>query len=1811
MNRPIKYGLSILFAAFSSAVAQIPPSVQVGGPAPDFSLANLNGQILEPTQTQDRDLLLVFGTTWCPGCRNLMPQLVDIQDRNSARLAVWFVCVRQNERTALDFYSGQAMSYEVLPDPDGAVAAAYGIDRIPTSAFIDRKGIIRWVGPINPVIVADLLDGVPITQPPAKPAPDLKVRNLTPPPANRPAAPARRFIVDLDEPPDRALHLTEQARQFRRDHLRTAARRIGATVIHDYGKWKNKIVVDISPNQVDRLRELPGFVRAKEDPKVRALLADSVYQIHADYAWANAITGQGVQVCVIDTGIDYNHPDLRNKVVKQANLYEGTDDAMDDNGHGTHVAGIIASEGLVYRGVSHDAALMAAKVLGSQGEGYASDVVLGIQWCVAEGAQVINLSLGEGLYSGTCDTTEMAVAVNEAVDAGVVVVCASGNDENPNEIVSPACASKAIAVGSVDKTDSVASYSDGSVELDLVAPGGDQFGGSSYPEIVSTFSTFVADDPFLCMYWISEECYDNYFVVDGTRYIRAVGTSMAAPHVAGAAALLLEANPSLTPLQVKTLLEETADDLGDPGRDNIYGHGRINLEKALDNLPSQLGELKITITDPNDAAIRMLNEAFALSGLIECYGGDGCGLVQVAARYCEGIDCTDFSPLTADSSVSTASPNPVDLGQLSGATIDVETPLSFDAETILDLSESSYQKILAPASASIGSTMPTQYGSGDLEPEDGLGAIGEDVEKLYSFTLPEGQPSVLKIRMEHYLVLQQDDPNSGWRFFVSDVQGNNLALVGDCMPETGGGGDPPPPDCWWISRDPAVLSALHSGVNYIKLMSFDVGEDDWLTFNNIEVLVEFAIDPANDLQHRYTVKFDLSTIDTAKEITAARLSVNVSQAATGAIGEVHWLDPAVQSSDAASALHNAAAVSGTDLTNPVKSFAAGNTGPVSINIKMVIDEALRLGHKAVALQLRETGDDQLFALSASAGANKPRLVLSQRSDQAPPPPADPSPIPPPPGPHTIVFDTAVVKKITDGTYTKTDAPSVAQVGSTIAAEYNTGNLEPEGGMGAVGEDAFKVYPINLPVGTLRQVRVRMEHYVVLQQDEPPAGWYLFTSDADGNELHLLDECTPETGGGGEPPPPDCWFISADPAVLADFHPGAESFIKLRSHNVAEFDWLSFNILELIAEYDIDPANDQVRRYYMRFDLSALSPDDKIDSAIVNLTVTAAAPGAVGQFSVVSNAYDTGTGALTIYNAEDAAYSSLPNPFKSFAADTAGLKRINIRAAVEDAVSSGESSIGVLLTEEQENALFAVAGSASAQSPTLDIYLKSGLSSGTAQWTAKGLREGNYLLQIHAETSTGAVADSQIIPLTVENPDRPRIQSVECRIGGQWVDCRTALYNQTIESIRVAATDPQETPTVHLTLSNLPDAETFLDTNVAFSGGYFTQTANQLIRDSGQWDLLVRAADSQGNFDQRTISWQIPWGELTAQLLAPTAAVQTPKGNTLTVSATTTCLGGECPAVAASVILNDPIERAHDDGTAEDYGDIGATDAFLAVRITPTEYPAALKIARFYIWDQTTYPFELHVWDDNGPGGSPGVELMTPRVVDPVAPSAGQFVSWFDVDLSDRNIVIPSGDLFIGWRQLEDTRNNQVGFDTNGPEFSRTWAYLELLGGWFNLDEYCSYGFDEFCGNIMIRAILGSEGYFSGTLPATTMLAPFYAPAGHPAPCGDLADGQTCTMTIPLLAVGQVGDKTKLMVRAANAHSLAETASVTATVAAAANLCKAANLDAVWPVNLEDFAILAHQWLATQKPLFADLNNDKVVNLADLLYLSNNWLATCP
>jgi len=1220
--------------------------------AEDFSLRDLNGEVVTLSELQGGNVVLLFGTTWCRHCQREMVVLEELCRRyDQAGTKFLFVAVRQKEDAVVDFYWGKAMTYDVLLDTDGIVSAMYGVRRVPTYMFIDAAGMTRFVGRLTPSAAGKLISGQVVV---AEDAVDkrLYARDYM---KGRPLPPdrARRFIVRLDEKPELSKSMPKAARSRRGAELSRMVERIGGRIIYNYGRWKNRIVVDIDPEKVERLRQLPGFKSVAEDKKVYALIADSAYQIRADYAWANAITGQGVNVCVVDTGIDYTHPDLINRVVRQYNFADGNSDAMDGNGHGTHVAGIIASQGLMYRGMSYDVALFGAKVLDDKGSGYESDVAAGIQWCVQEGADVINLSLGEGLYSETCDETEMAQAVNDAVDAGVVVVCASGNDGNPNSIVSPACASKVIAVGSVDKIDSVSSYSDGGVELDVVAPGGDQFGGANYPEIVSPFSTLVAGDPLLCMYLIGEQCYDNYFTVEGGRFIRAVGTSMAAPHVAGAAALLLEENPSLTPAQVKDVLEQSADDLGAAGWDNIYGWGRINVERALDILPAQVGELMITITDPNVARGFTVGEQFAFRAMVDCLGGDGCGSVDVHAQFCEGTDCNDFIDLTDATVLSSADDNPVALGALSGVTVETDAGILFDVATTRDVSEQSYVKSVDPAEALVGSTLPSLYTSGDLEPGDGLGAMGEDVEKVYEFVIPPGEPNSFMVKMENYLVLQWADPPSGWKVELSEDDGASLGVVGQCIPISGGGGEPPPPDCWFVTKDPAVLGQLNpGGTNHLRLSSFDVGLDDWLMFNNIYVIVEYKQDPDNDEVKSYYVKIDLSGVDPSAEVTAARLNVEVVQPAVDAVADVYLVDNRLSPGDSAEAFHDAADANYSGMINPIKSFAGAGGGTVSINVKAAVDEALAANQESIAFAIRERGNDQEFTIGANGGEDRPVLTISQRGE----PGGGPGPggeTPAPVGPFDLVYDTVVVKDVSQDEYSRTDGPASALIGSAIATEYSTGNIEPDSGLGAFGEDAEKVYEFEIPDGVVEEIRIRLENYVVLQWDDPPAGWYIFTSDPNGNEYNLIDECIPISGGGGEPPPPDCWFVSSDPAVLADLNPGGVNYIKLQSHDVGAFDMLSLNQLEVIVRYQVDPDNDDINRYYMRFDVSSLAPDSQIDSATLNAYVVAPGSGAVAQVNLVDSGYDPNTGAYTIYNAPDADYSSLTNPIKTFLCESTG------------------------------------------------------------------------------------------------------------------------------------------------------------------------------------------------------------------------------------------------------------------------------------------------------------------------------------------------------------------------------------------------------------------------------------------------------------------------------------------------------------------------------------------------------------------------------
>lgn len=326
--------------------------------------------------------------------------------------------------------------------------------------------------------------------------------------------------------------------------------KIGAKIKHRH-TIISAVTADLRQDDIDRMRKDKNVKSVIEDTRVHLLLNGSTPQIGADLVHSSGASGAGVKICIVDTGVDDSHPAL-GKLVAEYDFINMDNDASDDNGHGTHVAGIIASKDPVYRGVAYSASLMAAKVLDSSGSGWTSDVVTGIEWCAANGADIITMSLGGGSFTGTCDTEPTAEAGNIAAEQGVVVFAASGNSATTNALSAPACGSKVISVGSVDKKDIIAPYSNEGKELDIVAPG---------TSITSTYP--------------------------GGGFKTYSGTSMATPHAAATAALILEADPSLSPKDVRSILRETSIDLGTPGFDSTYGYGRINAFSAVSYLRLQ------------------------------------------------------------------------------------------------------------------------------------------------------------------------------------------------------------------------------------------------------------------------------------------------------------------------------------------------------------------------------------------------------------------------------------------------------------------------------------------------------------------------------------------------------------------------------------------------------------------------------------------------------------------------------------------------------------------------------------------------------------------------------------------------------------------------------------------------------------------------------------------------------------------------------------------------------------------------------------------------------------------------------------------------------------------------------------------------------------------------------------------------------------------------------------------------------------------------------------------------------------------------
>ena len=270
-------------------------------------------------------------------------------------------------------------------------------------------------------------------------------------------------------------------------------------------------------------------------------------KINALAAWAIS-SGRDVTIAILDSGVDVEHPDLAARIVRGYDFVNDDDNADDDNGHGTHVAGIaaaISNNGIGIAGLAWNANIMPLKILNRSGVGTSSDIVRAICWAVTERADIINMSLGGPFASHTVHT-----AVDYAISQGIVLFAATGNHyHRGNPITYPAAYKSVIAVAATDRDDLKAEFSNTGTYVDIAAPG------------VDILSTYTRDDQSI---WAS-----------------ASGTSMSSAYAAGLAALILSVDPDLSPDQLRTVITDSVVDLGCPGRDILFGYGRIDVAAAL------------------------------------------------------------------------------------------------------------------------------------------------------------------------------------------------------------------------------------------------------------------------------------------------------------------------------------------------------------------------------------------------------------------------------------------------------------------------------------------------------------------------------------------------------------------------------------------------------------------------------------------------------------------------------------------------------------------------------------------------------------------------------------------------------------------------------------------------------------------------------------------------------------------------------------------------------------------------------------------------------------------------------------------------------------------------------------------------------------------------------------------------------------------------------------------------------------------------------------------------------------------------------
>ncbi len=292
-------------------------------------------------------------------------------------------------------------------------------------------------------------------------------------------------------------------------------------------------VLPVKPEPPIKIEDVPSTMAE--------ILPWGVNRIDSERAW-NVTRGAGIRVAVIDTGIDSQHQDLSPNFAGGVSFVPG-ESYMDVNGHGTHVAGTIGAShnGSGVVGVAPNCKLYAVKALNRFGQGNYSWIISSIIWCVRKKMDVINMSLG-----GTGHVQAFQNACDYAFQNNVLIVAAAGNaGPNDDTVNYPGRYDSVISVSAIDASGNIANFSSRGHQVDIAAPG------------VNILST-----------------------LPGNRYGNNNGTSMAAPHVAGAAAMAISSHRFTPPETIRKILLETADPMGIPGRDNEYGHGLVDVEQS-------------------------------------------------------------------------------------------------------------------------------------------------------------------------------------------------------------------------------------------------------------------------------------------------------------------------------------------------------------------------------------------------------------------------------------------------------------------------------------------------------------------------------------------------------------------------------------------------------------------------------------------------------------------------------------------------------------------------------------------------------------------------------------------------------------------------------------------------------------------------------------------------------------------------------------------------------------------------------------------------------------------------------------------------------------------------------------------------------------------------------------------------------------------------------------------------------------------------------------------------------------------------------